>query len=128
MADEDKAGAESAAAGEWVAIHETNTDYEAEIVRDRLDDAGLRAVVDTKRDHAFSLTVGDLARVFVRVPASEASEARAILRSAPVSDRDLERAALAADTSVRNAPLVDHDEIEAPESRDPDKGSESPVG
>ncbi len=108
--------------GEWVVVHETNTDYEAEIVRDRLDDAGLRAVIDTKRDHAFFLTVGDLARVFVKVPASEAEEARTILTSAPISDDELARAALAAETSVRDAPLVDHDDVPDP---GPESGDES---
>lgn len=81
----------------WEVVFETNTDYEAEIVRDRLDDAGLRAVVDTKRDHAFFLTVGDLARVLVRVPQEELEAARAVLASKPVSDAELTRAALDAD-------------------------------
>ena len=92
---------------EWVVVFETNTDYEAELVRDRLDDAGLRAVIDTKRDHAFFLTVGDLARVFVRVPTEEADEARSILASAPISDAELEKAALDADTSVHDDPEAD---------------------
>lgn len=86
--------------GSWVKVFETSTDYEAEIVRDRLDDAGLRAVVDTRRDHAFNLTVGDLARVFVLVPPEEEAEARAILASPPVSDADLVRAALDADPDI----------------------------
>jgi len=81
----------------WEVVFESNTDYEAEIVRDRLDDAGLRAVIDTKRDHAFFLTVGDLARVLVLVPQEEVEAARAILSSRPVSDAELTRAALNAD-------------------------------
>jgi hypothetical protein len=81
----------------WEVVFKTNTDYEAEIVRDRLDDAGLPAIVDTKRDHAFFLTVGDLAQVMVRVPKTYADEARRILASRRISDADLELAALAAD-------------------------------
>lgn len=82
---------------DWEVVFKTNTDYEAELVRDRLDDAGLPAVVDTRRDHAFSLTVGDLSQVMVRVPKSYVEEARRILDAHPISDVDLERAALAAD-------------------------------
>ena len=103
---------------EWVVVFETNTDYEAELVRDRLDDAGLRAVIDTKRDHAFFLTVGDLARVFVRVPTEEADEARSILASAPISDAELEKAAMDADTSV-------HDDADTNEGADDEPGSTS---
>lgn len=42
-------------ADKWVVVFESGTDYESNIVRDRLDDAGIPAVVDTKRDHAFFL-------------------------------------------------------------------------
>ena len=52
----------------WVTIFTSGTDYEADLVRDRLDDRGIPAVVLTQRDHAFNLTVGDLAAVRVMVP------------------------------------------------------------
>ncbi|WP_243663635.1 DUF2007 domain-containing protein [Rhodothermus marinus] len=54
---------------DWVEVFRTSTDYEADIVRDRLDDAGIPAVVFTQRDHVFNLNVGNLALVSVRVPA-----------------------------------------------------------
>ena len=38
----------------WVAVFNTSTDYEADLVRDRLDAAGVPAVVLTQRDHAFT--------------------------------------------------------------------------
>ena len=45
----------------WIAVFSSGTDFEADLVRDRIDDAGIPAVVLTQRDHAFNLTVGDLA-------------------------------------------------------------------
>jgi hypothetical protein len=81
---------------EWVILYRSGTDYEADLVRDRLDDAGIPAVVLTQRDHAFNLTVGDMANVNVLVPPDRVAEAQQLLASAPLSDEELERAALAA--------------------------------
>ncbi len=81
---------------DWIVIFTSGTDYEADLVRDRLDDAGIPAVVLTQRDHAFNLTLGDLAQVRVLVPPAHAEAATALLESAPFSDADLEQAALAA--------------------------------
>jgi hypothetical protein len=92
----------------WVTVFSSGTDYEADLVRDRLDDGGLDAVILTRRDHAFNLNVGELANVAVLVPARQADEARRILSSARISDADLERAALAADPDAPSA----HDEDE----------------
>lgn len=98
----------------WVTVFKTGTDYEAEIVRDRLDDAGIRAVIDTKRDHAFNLNVGDLAVVLVKVPVSDVAAAKELLESAPISDAELTKAALAADPTV-DRPESDTDEEGATE-------------
>jgi hypothetical protein len=82
----------------WVSIFRSGTDYEADLVRDRLDDAGIPAVVLTQRDHAFNLTLVDgFARVHVMVPKNQVEAAHHILESEPVSDEELEAAALAAD-------------------------------
>ena len=81
---------------DWIVVLKTGTDYEADIVRDRLDDAGIPAVVLTQRDHAFNLNVGDLAPVNVMVPPDRLDEAVALLESEPISDEELEQAALAA--------------------------------
>lgn len=83
----------------WVAVFKTTTDYEADLVRDRLDDAGIPAVVLTQRDHAFNLTVGDLAPVNVMVPPDRLEDAQALLAEAPFTDDELTDAALAADPS-----------------------------
>ncbi len=88
---------------EWVVVFRSGTDYEADIVRDRLDDAGVPAVVLTQRDHAFNLNVGDLAPVHVLVPPDKVREAEAILQSAPLSDVELTEAALSSDPSAPSA-------------------------
>lgn len=80
----------------WVSVFSSGTDYEADLVRDRLDDSGLPAVVLTQRDHAFNLNVGDLAAVHVMIPPEHVEEAREILATV-VSDEDLEAAAAGAD-------------------------------
>jgi hypothetical protein len=85
---------------DWVAVHKTNTDYEADLVRDRLDDAGIPAVVFTQRDHAFNLNLGDLAPVNVMVPPDQVERARTVLSSEPFTDEELAAAAMAADPNT----------------------------
>lgn len=86
---------------EWVVVFRSGTDYEADLVRDRLDDSGVAAVVLTQRDHAFNLNVGDLSRVNVLVPPDREEDARRVLESAPFTDAELDAAARGA---VPNAP------------------------
>lgn len=88
---------------DWVVVFKTGTDYEADLVRDRLDDAGLSAVVLTQRDHAFNLNVGDLAPVNVLVPPEHVEQAEEILASAPLTDAELNQAALESDPSSPSA-------------------------
>jgi hypothetical protein len=94
----------------WVPIFNSGTDYEADLVRDRLDDNGIPAVVLTQRDHAFNLNVGDLAAVTVLVQPQHADDARAVLAQVPLTDEELESAAMAADP---RAPDAHHAENEA---------------
>ena len=94
----------------WTTVFTSGTDYEADLVRDRLDDADIPAVVLTQRDHAFNLNVGDLAAVRVMVPPERAEEAARLLEEAPLTDEELERAALAADP---DAPAAHDDRAEA---------------
>jgi len=87
----------------WIAVFSSGTDFEADLVRDRLDDAGIPAVVLTQRDHAFNLTVGDLAPVHVMVQPENEAEARKVVAEAPVSGSELDAAALAADINAPDA-------------------------
>ncbi len=88
---------------DWISVYRTGTDYEADLIRDRLDDAGISAVVFTQRDHAFNLNVGDLAPVNVMVPPDQVERARALLESEPFTDEELDAAAMAANPDASPA-------------------------
>lgn len=85
---------------DWVIVFQSGTDYEADLVRDRLDDSGVDAVILTQRDHAFNLNVGDLSAVSVLVPPGQVDDAAAVLRSKPFSDEELDEAAMSADPNA----------------------------
>lgn len=85
---------------EWIAVFTTGTDYEADMVRDRLDSAGIPAVVLTQRDHAFNLTVGDLAEVHVMVHPDYEEEADRLLED-EFSDEELDEASRFVDPAER---------------------------
>ena len=87
----------------WVSAFETSTDFEADLVRDRLDEENVPAVVLTQRDHAFNLTVGDLSNVHVMVPPDHVERAREIIGRAPISPEEREAAAMAADVMAPDA-------------------------
>lgn len=93
---------------DWASIFRTGTDYEADLVRDRLDDSGIPAVVLTQRDHAFNLNVGDLASVHVMVPPERAEEAVELLEQ-QLTDEELEDAALGADPDAPPANTPEED-------------------
>ena len=91
----------------WVSVFECSTDFEADLVRDRLDEQDIAAVVLTQRDHSFNLNVGDLSPVHVMVKPADEEAARAILDEAPITDEELEAAALAADVQAPDAHTPD---------------------
>jgi hypothetical protein len=91
----------------WISVFKTSTDYEADMARDRLDSAGIPAAVFTQRDHALSLTVGALARVYVMVPPEYADDAVAVLDER-LTDEELEAAA----SGSQSEPEIPTDERE----------------
>jgi len=91
----------------WISIFECSTDFEADLVRDRLDEEGIGAVVLTQRDHSFNLNVGDLATAHVMVKPTDEAAAREVLDRAPITDEELEQAAMEADVMAPDA----HDPI-----------------
>jgi len=93
---------------DWISIFRTGTDYEADLVRDRLDDSNIPAVVLTQRDHAFNLNVGDLADVHVMVPPDYVDQAIQLLES-KLTDEELEEAALGADPDAPAANSPEQD-------------------
>jgi len=93
----------------WVAVFNTSTDYEADLVRDRLDASGIAAVVLTQRDHSFNLNVGDLAPVRVMVRPEDVGAANEVINQKPFTDAELERAALDADPDSEDAHTADEE-------------------
>ena len=87
----------------WISIFNSGTDFEADLVRDRLDESGIPAVVLTQRDHAFNLNVGDMSPVHVMVPPAHVDAARELINSAPLTDAELEEAAMSADLYAEDA-------------------------
>lgn len=87
----------------WISAFSCTTDYEADLVRDRLDASGVNAVVLTQRDHAFNLTVGDMSGVHVMVQEVDLEAARAVIAEVQISDEELEAAAMAADANAEDA-------------------------
>ncbi len=100
----------------WVSVFRSGTDYEAELVRDRLVDSGIAAVVLAHRDHAFNLTHGDMAQVRVMVHPDHVHAALGLLASEPLTMEELTRVALAAD------PDAPHQDDPGDESADEDEG------
>ena len=78
---------------DWEEVFLCSTDYEAELVRARLEDAGIFSVLLNQRDHAFNLTQGSMAKVRVLVPKSLKAEASALLSAEALTDEELTEAA-----------------------------------
>ncbi len=78
---------------DWEEVFLCGTDYEADLVRARLEDAGIFSVLLNQRCHAFNLTQGSLAKVHVLVPKSLKAEAMALLSAEVLTDEELTEAA-----------------------------------
>lgn len=94
---------------DWIAVFNTSTDFEADLVRDRLDAAGIAAVVLTQRDHAFNLNVGDLAPVRVMVKPEDRDAAREVIEQQPFTEEELAEAAMNADPDSEDAHTADEE-------------------
>jgi len=97
----------------WVGVFQTGIDYEADLVRDRLDDAGLEAVIMRKKDRSFSLTHGSMSFIYVMVPFELENKARALLAADLPTDEELTAAALAADPETAPGPDSEGSDSEA---------------
>lgn len=78
----------------WEEVFLCSTDYEANLVRARLEDAGIVSVLLNQRDHAFNLTQGSMAKVRVLVPKSMKAEALALFAAEALTDEELTEVAL----------------------------------
>ena len=63
----------------WSVIFISGTDYEAELVKHRLIDAGIPAVLLSQRDHSWNLMHSHLSVVHVLVPDNYVQEALTLL-------------------------------------------------
>jgi hypothetical protein len=65
----------------WAVAYISSTEYEAEMVKANLENAGIEALIFNQQDHAYFLTVGSMARVNVMVPNNRVIEAKQIIES-----------------------------------------------
>lgn len=63
----------------WVCILERNTEYEVQLVKGYLSNLNIPSNILSKRDSAYSLTVGETALVYLYVPKEYEQEARQAL-------------------------------------------------
>ena len=73
---------------EWTIVYTSMQDYEAEMIRARLEEDGILARVLSKVDHALGIRIGDLAVVHVLVHNDDVEDARRIIAEDESIDPD----------------------------------------
>jgi hypothetical protein len=63
----------------WVCVYETGTQYDAEMVQNYFNDQEIESQILSKRDSAYNLNVGQMAMVYLYVPADQAVKAQKAL-------------------------------------------------
>jgi hypothetical protein len=63
----------------WAVAYVSSTEYEAEMVKANLENAGIESMIFNQRDHAYFLTVGSMARVNVMVPSDRIHDAHKVI-------------------------------------------------
>jgi hypothetical protein len=63
----------------WSCIAQTQTELEAELIAGPIRDANIPVEVLSKRDTAYSLTIGEMSLVYIYVPSDKVEEAKAFL-------------------------------------------------
>lgn len=64
----------------WECVLERSTDIEVEMAKNYLSSLNIPSNILSKRDSAYSLTVGEMALVYLYVPKEYADEAREALK------------------------------------------------
>jgi hypothetical protein len=67
-------------AEDWAVVFTTNTEYEAEMIKANLEGGGMPCMIFSQRDHAYFITIGDMAVVNVMVPKNRLDEAQDYLK------------------------------------------------
>lgn len=70
----------------WVCVMERNTEFEVEMAKSYLSNLQIPSNVLSKRDSAYSLTVGEMALVYLYVPEEFEEEARQALKEWEASE------------------------------------------
>lgn len=70
----------------WVCVLETTIEFEVEMAKNYLSNLKIPSNILSKRDTAYSLVVGDMALMYLYVPAEFESRARAALNSLDAGD------------------------------------------
>lgn len=65
----------------WAVVFTTNLEYEAEMVKANLEGAGIPCLVFSQRDHAYGVTIGNMAVVNVMVQKENLQEATEYLKN-----------------------------------------------
>lgn len=63
----------------WVCVYETGTQYDAEMVQNYFNDQEIESQILSKRDSAYNLNIGQMAMVYLYVPADQAEKAQKAL-------------------------------------------------
>jgi len=64
----------------WVVVYTATSESEADLIKGKLESAGVSAVVLSQQDHSFYTTMGELALVRVLVAKSEYTKAQEFLK------------------------------------------------
>ena len=78
----------------WAPVFETEAELEAEIVADRLKDADIPAVVMKRQEKFIGTIFTEQKLIQVLVQPGRVEEAKEVLNQQPLSDEELEQAAL----------------------------------
>jgi hypothetical protein len=65
---------------EWVGIHTTTNEYEANIIKGLLETEGIFCLLKSSRVAQFPLAIGHLGEIKIMVAPSEAEQGKEILR------------------------------------------------
>ncbi|MCC5934142.1 MAG: DUF2007 domain-containing protein [Candidatus Cyclonatronum sp.] len=65
---------------DWTCVFDTNQEFEAEMMKNFLDDRGFEAQILSKKDSAYSVNHSQLSLLYVYVPDDKADDARAAIR------------------------------------------------
>ncbi|MFX0135815.1 MAG: hypothetical protein ACFFDN_19385, partial [Candidatus Hodarchaeota archaeon] len=64
----------------WSSVYETNYDYNAEVIKEDLNNNNIPCIIDNRKDRSFQLSLGQLGGILVRVPFDYVLEAEKIIQ------------------------------------------------